>query len=77
MVLIEHCSALKRGRSCVLIGEGLGEIGRTVLPLGIAADQAELRIIVDRIDGTCGLMCQKRPAWILAGVALNHGSLTS
>jgi len=35
--------------------EELGEAGRTVLLLGIAADQAELRIIVDPIDGTRGL----------------------
>jgi hypothetical protein len=36
-----------------------------------------LRIIVDPIDGTRGLMYQKRPAWILTGVARNHSGTTT
>ena len=36
-------------------------------------DKAELRIIIDPIDGTRGLMYQKRAAWILTGVAVNRG----
>src|SRR4029453_113722 len=48
-----------------------------VLPRGANAAQAELRIIVDPIDGTRGGMYQKRPAWILTGVAPNNGPLTS
>jgi hypothetical protein len=39
--------------------------------------QATLRIIVDPIDGTRGLMYQKRPAWILTGVAPDNGPETS
>ena len=34
-------------------------------------------MIVDPIDGTRGLMYQKRPAWILTGVAPNRGEATS
>ena len=35
------------------------------------------RVIVDPIDGTRGLMYQKRSAWILTGVAPNRGPGTS
>jgi hypothetical protein len=38
---------------------------------------AMYRIIVDPIDGTRGLMYQKRSAWILTGVAPNRGEKTS
>jgi hypothetical protein len=52
----------------VLVAEGLPG-GRLVLPRGAAAADAHWTIIVDPIDGTRGLMYQKRPAWILTGVA--------
>lgn len=58
--------------SVVLIAEGL-ESGQIVLPRGISEDNAEWRVIVDPIDGTRGLMFQKRSAWILTGVAPNKG----
>src|SRR5689334_15387455 len=76
-VLLERFGALAEEWWCVLIAEGLGSTGRTVLPAGRPANQAELRIIVDPIDGTRGLMYQKRPAWILTGAAPNNGALTS
>ncbi|NJP07111.1 MAG: inositol monophosphatase [Chloroflexaceae bacterium] len=60
----------------VLIAEGLPH-GEVVLPAGQSADTAVLRIIVDPIDGTRGLMYQKRSAWILTGVAPNRGPATS
>jgi fructose-1,6-bisphosphatase/inositol monophosphatase family enzyme len=47
------------------------------LPDSAAADEARWQIIVDPIDGTRGLMYQKRPGWILTGVAPNRGSATS
>jgi len=56
----------------VLVGEGLPD-GVVTLPVGLAEKDAVLRIIVDPIDGTRGLMYQKRPAWILTGVAPNKG----
>lgn len=59
----------------VLIAEGLAG-GRMVLPRGSAEADAIWRIIVDPIDGTRGLMYQKRPAWILTGVAPNLGPET-
>ena len=52
----------------VLIGEGLPQ-GGVLLPESANAADARWRIIVDPIDGTRGLMYQKRPGWILTGVA--------
>ena len=60
----------------VLIAEGLPG-GKLVLPRGTSEEVAVWRIIVDPIDGTRGLMYQKRSAWILTGVAPNRGSDTS
>lgn len=76
-VLLERFGTLAEAWSCVLIAEGLGPTGRTVLPPTVESDQAELCIIVDPIDGTRGLMYQKRPAWILTGVAPNNGPATN
>jgi len=60
----------------VLIAEGI-ENGSIVLPRGTSESAARWRIIMDPIDGTRGLMYQKRPAWILTGVAPNRGPGTS
>jgi len=60
----------------VLIAEGLPN-GSMVLPQGAAEESAVWRIIVDPIDGTRGLMYQKRSAWILTGVAPNRGAGTN
>jgi fructose-1,6-bisphosphatase/inositol monophosphatase family enzyme len=59
----------------LLVAEGL-EGGEVVIPDG--ADRAAARwvIIVDPIDGTRGLMYQKRPGWILTGVARGPGPCT-
>jgi fructose-1,6-bisphosphatase/inositol monophosphatase family enzyme len=62
--------------SVVLIAEGL-EKGEIILPHGTEKEDAKWRIIVDPIDGTRGLMYQKRPAWILTGVAENKGENTN
>jgi fructose-1,6-bisphosphatase/inositol monophosphatase family enzyme len=60
----------------VLIAEGLAG-GQMVLPRGTEEAAARYRIIVDPIDGTRGLMYQKRSAWILTGVAPNRGAATN
>jgi fructose-1,6-bisphosphatase/inositol monophosphatase family enzyme len=75
-VLEPLVEALGREHSFVLVGEGLPGGSRCV-PHGIDADAATWRIIVDPIDGTRGLMYQKRSAWILTGVAPNRGPATS
>ena len=58
-----------------LVAEGLAG-GEVVIPVG--ADRAASRwvMIVDPIDGTRGLMYQKRPGWILTGVASGPGPCT-
>jgi len=48
-----------------------------MLPRGLPEVEAVWRLIVDPIDGTRGLMYQKRSAWILTGVAPNRGPETS
>jgi hypothetical protein len=65
----------------VLIAEGLenesGREGSRVFPTGTAEEDAAIRVIVDPIDGTRGIMYDKRSAWSLAGVAPNKGPDTS
>lgn len=65
-----------RREPIVLIGEGIPG-GRINLPRGTAEASACWRVIVDPIDGTRGLMYQKRPAFILTGVAPNRGEETT
>jgi hypothetical protein len=60
----------------VLVGEGLPD-GCITLPTTARSADARWRIIVDPIDGTRGLMYQKRPGWVLIGVARNRGPATS
>jgi hypothetical protein len=59
----------------LLIAEGLPG-GTVMVPRGAAAASAHWTIIVDPIDGTRGLMYQKRPGWILTGVARGAGHRT-
>jgi fructose-1,6-bisphosphatase/inositol monophosphatase family enzyme len=60
----------------LLIAEGLSD-GQIIVPRGTAESDVVWRIIVDPIDGTRGLMYQKRSGWILTGVAPNRGPETS
>jgi fructose-1,6-bisphosphatase/inositol monophosphatase family enzyme len=62
---------------CVLVAEGLGNGGPIILPVGTTDDEAIWRIIIDPIDGTRGLMYQKRSAWVLTGAAPNRGPGTN
>jgi hypothetical protein len=72
--LVQHFDVIATRWPCVLIAEGIAEgRGRLVLPRGRSAADVALTIIVDPIDGTRGLMYQKRPAWILTGVAPVRG----
>jgi hypothetical protein len=68
-VLLEHFERLAREWPCLLVAEGLGHDGRQVLPRGARLEDTEMVVLVDPIDGTRGLMYQKRPAWVLTGVA--------
>ena len=51
-----------------LVAEGLPG-GQVIVPKASPGCPPRWTIIVDPIDGTRGLMYQKRPAWILTGVA--------
>jgi fructose-1,6-bisphosphatase/inositol monophosphatase family enzyme len=62
--------------SLMLIAEGLPG-GYLCLPPGKKPDEVEIRVLVDPIDGTRGLMYQKRSAWVLTGIAPNRGAETS
>ncbi|MSR83919.1 MAG: inositol monophosphatase [Candidatus Latescibacteria bacterium] len=73
--LLSFFAGLDRGSPIVLVAEGLAG-GQVVLPAGCAAEEAVWRVIVDPIDGTRGLMYQKRSAWVLTGVAPNWGPKT-
>jgi fructose-1,6-bisphosphatase/inositol monophosphatase family enzyme len=59
----------------VRVAEGLPG-GEVVVPEGADRHAARWIIIVDPIDGTRGVMYQKRPAWILTGVAAGPGPCT-
>jgi len=67
-------------RTVVLVAEGLPDSGYgegiAVLPRGKRAEEADVRILIDPIDGTRVYMYQKRSAWILTGVAPNRGEAT-
>jgi fructose-1,6-bisphosphatase/inositol monophosphatase family enzyme len=60
----------------VLVAEGLAG-GEVVLPRGAPEADCVWRVIVDPIDGTRGLMYQKRSGWVLTGVARNRGPGTN
>jgi fructose-1,6-bisphosphatase/inositol monophosphatase family enzyme len=75
-IVARFARALAREHSFVLIAEGL-EGGRRCYPDGKDEGSVEWRIIIDPLDGTRGLMYQKRSAWVLAAVAPNRGADTS
>src|SRR3982750_4106140 len=79
-VLEDFCRDWAKSTPLVLIAEGIenegGEEGIKVFPEGSREEDARLRLIVDPIDGTRGIMYDKRPAWALAGVAPNRGAAT-
>jgi hypothetical protein len=64
--LVERFEAIAGEWPMLLVAEGLGGDGRRVLPHGAAP---EIVVIVDPIDGTRGLMYQKRPGWVLTAAA--------
>src|SRR5579859_5876859 len=53
----------------LLIAEGFPDDGGKTYPAGTPRAEVAFTCIVDPIDGTRGLMYQKRSAWILSGIA--------
>jgi len=76
-VLEEFCREWAKTTPLVLIAEGIedeqGREGAKVFPQGTREQDALIRLIVDPIDGTRGIMYDKRSAWALAGIAPNKG----
>jgi hypothetical protein len=79
-VLEAFCDDWGRSTPLILIAEGLanedGTEGSRTFPQGTAPEDAHIQLIIDPIDGTRGLMYDKRSAWALAGVAPNKGAAT-
>jgi len=62
----------KRLGGIVLVAEGIGDIDSPlILPKGIKEEDAAVRIICDPIDGTRGIMYDKRAAFFLAAAVSN------
>ena len=60
-----------------LVMEGLAEEGEAVtFPAGVSVAVTRWKCILDPIDGTRGLMYDKRSAWSLAGLAPQRGART-
>jgi fructose-1,6-bisphosphatase/inositol monophosphatase family enzyme len=75
-VVARFAERLARQCAFVLVAEGLPG-GRRCYPEGRDEASADWWIIIDPIDGTRGLMYQKRSAWVLTAVAPNRGPATS
>lgn len=62
----------------LLLAEGVGEDENgVVLPRGRRRDDVAIRVIIDPIDGTRGIMYNKRAAFFLAAAAPNNGDDTT
>ncbi len=76
-VIEEFCREWSRTTPLVLVAEGLedpsGRECAKTFPEGARESDVLIRVIIDPIDGTRGLMYDKRSAWTLAGVAPNKG----
>ncbi len=73
---LEHfCGQWGKELPLLLIAEGVMQQGmpegQACFPPGIQPQQAAFQLIVDPVDGTRGLMYDKRSAWVLAGIAPN------
>ena len=73
--LVQGLAEPARKEPLCIVAEGLPD-NALVLPRGAREDDCRWRLLIDPIDGTRGLMYQKRSAWILTGVAPNRGAGT-
>src|SRR3954466_6190599 len=76
-VIEEFCEEWgRRTTPMVVVAEGIEPESGRVFPAGASEADAPIRIIMDPVDGTRGLMYDKRAAWSLAGAARNKGAAT-
>src|ERR1700760_4909200 len=59
-----------------LVMEGIDPQHPVTFPPKVPCEQTAAKIILDPIDGTRGIMYDKRAAWFLAGVAPQRGPAT-
>lgn len=57
-----------------LVMEGVDPQNPVTVPNGIPTEKTHAKIILDPIDGTRGIMYDKRAAWFLAGAAPQRGT---
>ena len=60
-----------------IVMEGVPPSRPLTVPAGTAVADTGTKLILDPIDGTRGLMYDKRPAWFLAGAAPQRGPQTT
>lgn len=78
LILKEVKKMAKSFGGIVLIAEGMNQDGQPLVFSGRKSSvEPALRLIIDPIDGTRGLMYDKRSAFFLAGAAENKGDQTS
>ena len=76
IVLESVATMAPRAGGITLVAEGIGETETTVHPTHADPDATAVRLIVDPLDGTRGVMYGKRSAFFLAGAAPNRGAST-
>lgn len=69
--LVSICEEWGRSESFLLMAEGIEPEGRR-----FGTGEPDFRLIVDPVDGSRGLMHDKRSAWCLAAIATEHGHET-
>src|SRR5213080_3162553 len=72
--LTRGLAAVAQAEPLCLVAEGMPD--PLILPRDARESDCRWRLLVDPLDGTRGLMYQKRSAWVLTGVALNRGTAT-
>ncbi len=60
-----------------LVMEGIEDHERVTFPADTADESLDFQLIIDPIDGTRGIMYDKRPAWALIGLAPQPTTSTS
>ncbi len=60
-----------------IVMEGLEDGAVLTFPVDTPVTDTQLKCIIDPIDGTRGIMYDKRAAWILVGVAPQRGAATT
>lgn len=75
-IIKNFCEEWGQKTPLVLIAEGIEPENGRLFPAAAKEEDAKIRIIMDPVDGTRGLMYDKRAAWSLAGAAPNKGANT-